>query len=64
MTFTHIAIMLPMLVLYVVALVDVLRLDMDGSKRIGWVLGIFLLPIVGAVAWLVVGRRSVRKASA
>ncbi|GAA3437704.1 PLD nuclease N-terminal domain-containing protein [Kutzneria kofuensis] len=64
MTFTHLAIVLPMFVLYVVALVDVLRLDMDGSTRVGWVLGILVLPVVGAVAWLVFGRRTVRRASA
>ncbi|MFC0541245.1 PLD nuclease N-terminal domain-containing protein [Kutzneria chonburiensis] len=66
MTLTHLLIVLPMLVLEVAAIVDVLRRDVDSGTKIGWVIADLCLPVVGALAWFLFGRRSkaVRRASA
>jgi heme/copper-type cytochrome/quinol oxidase subunit 2 len=63
MTLTHVAITAALALPFLVALVDVLRMDMDGSRRITWVMVVVLLPIVGALAWFAVGRRSATKPS-
>ena len=64
MTLIHLAIVLPMAVLFLFALIDALRVDIDGSKRVSWVFVIVLLPVVGAVAWFLVGRRSALRSPA
>ncbi|WP_043725691.1 PLD nuclease N-terminal domain-containing protein [Kutzneria sp. 744] len=58
MTTTHLLILLPMLVLEVAAIVDVLRRDIDGGTKVGWVMADLFLPVVGPLAWFVFGRRS------
>ncbi|MFC0429850.1 PLD nuclease N-terminal domain-containing protein [Kutzneria buriramensis] len=58
MTFTHLLIVLPLFVLDVAAIVDVLRRDLPGGTKYGWVVVDLCLPYVGALAWFVYGRRS------
>jgi Phospholipase_D-nuclease N-terminal len=66
MTFTHLLIVLPILVLDVAAIVDVLRRDVDSGTKIGWIIADLCLPVVGPLAWFLFSRRSkaVRRASA
>jgi hypothetical protein len=40
------------------ALISVLGSASRGGTRLGWVLGVTLVPIMGAAAWLVLGRRT------
>ena len=44
-------------VLWVVALGQVLRRPQAGTAQVAWVLVIVLLPLLGAVLWFTVGRR-------
>ena len=65
MSINHILILLPMLLLELAAIVDVLRRDnLDGGTKLGWVLAALFLPVFGALAWFVFGRRSARRVSA
>lgn len=50
------------LALAVLAAISVLRSsDVDGGSRLGWILAVVALPVLGPLAWFVVGRRSARK---
>ncbi len=45
-------------VLFVAALLSVLRAPLPPSARIAWVLGVFVFPLLGPVVWFTVGRRA------
>lgn len=47
-----------LLVLFVAALVSVLRAPLSPAARVAWVLGVLVFPLVGPVAWFTVGRRA------
>lgn len=45
------------LVLYVAAIVDVLKKTMTSGKKTLWIIVILVFPIVGAVVYFLVGRK-------
>jgi hypothetical protein len=52
------AVMIVPLVLAIIALVSVARsrASLTATQTLGWVLLILLIPLLGAIAWLVAGR--------
>ncbi|TGU71425.1 zinc-ribbon domain-containing protein [Geomonas terrae] len=45
------------LVLWVVALVDIIRSEFSGNNKIIWILVVVLLPLLGAILYFFVGRK-------
>lgn len=45
------------LVLWVVALVDIIRSEFSGNNKIIWILVVLLLPLLGAILYFLVGRK-------
>ena len=45
------------LALFVFALIDAIKRQMDTTKKIIWILVILLVPIIGPIVYLVVGRK-------
>jgi len=45
------------LVLYVVAILDALKSSMATNKKILWIILILLFPLVGAIAYFVIGKK-------
>jgi hypothetical protein len=46
------------LVLFVIALLEILNKRWDGAKTLVWILVILLLPLIGVILWFLVGRNS------
>jgi len=45
------------LVLDIVAIVDIVKSSMDGGKKALWIILILILPVIGMVLYLLVGRK-------
>lgn len=43
-------------ILWIVALVDIMRNDFQGNNKIAWVLVVVFLPIIGAILYFIIGR--------
>lgn len=50
------------LVLNVIAIVSILGTRTGRGRRLGWTAAVVLLPLVGALGWLMSGRRTTRLA--
>jgi hypothetical protein len=50
------ALTLIVLVLNVIAIVSILGSRTGRGRRLGWTVAVVLLPLVGALGWLIVGR--------
>ena len=50
------------LVLNVIAIVSILGSRAGRGRRLGWTVAVVLLPVAGALGWLMVGRRRKRLA--
>jgi hypothetical protein len=44
-------ILLPIAVIWVVGLVDIVRRDLPGSTKAGWILVVVLLPVIGTLVY-------------
>lgn len=44
------------LVLDIVCILQVIQSSMDGAKKLLWILVIILLPLLGPILWLLIGR--------
>jgi hypothetical protein len=44
-------ILIPLLVIWVVGLVDIFRRDLPRSHKAGWILVVVLLPVVGTITY-------------
>ncbi|HEY3403124.1 MAG TPA: PLD nuclease N-terminal domain-containing protein [Ohtaekwangia sp.] len=45
------------LVLWIWALIDVIKSNLDGTTKIIWVLVIIVLPLLGSILYLLIGRK-------
>ncbi len=50
-------IILTVVVLWVIALVDILKNKFDGSNKIIWLIVITIFPIIGVVSYYLTGRK-------
>lgn len=55
MTYSIVGIIL--FVLFIIALVDILKSGMDTGKKLIWVLVVLLLPLIGTLLWFLIGRK-------
>lgn len=46
-----------LLVIWIVALVDILKSSMDTGKKILWVVLITVLPLIGVILYFLIGRK-------
>ena len=44
------------IILWIVALVDILKSNFSGSNKVVWIIVVILLPILGAILYLLIGR--------
>ena len=44
------------LVLDIICILQVIQSSMDGTKKLLWILVIILLPLLGPILWLLIGR--------
>ena len=44
-------------VLWIIALIDILKSDFAGNDKIIWLLVILLIPIIGPIIYFIVGRK-------
>ncbi len=44
------------IILWIFALVDILKNEFTGSNKIVWLLVVILLPVIGAVLYFILGR--------
>ncbi len=42
---------------FVMAFIDILRSDFSGNNKIVWLLAVIFVPFIGAVAYLIIGRK-------
>jgi hypothetical protein len=42
---------------FVIAFIDILRSDFSGNNKIVWLLAVIFVPFIGAVAYLIIGRK-------
>ncbi len=42
---------------FVIAFIDILRSDFSGNNKIVWLLAVIFVPLIGAVAYLIIGRK-------
>ena len=52
-TFTWVFIGIPLLVVWVIGIVDIARRDMPRGAKAGWIVIVLLLPFVGTLAYFV-----------
>ncbi|MFZ2906068.1 MAG: PLDc N-terminal domain-containing protein [Cyclobacteriaceae bacterium] len=48
------------LVIYVFAILDVLKREPSNEKRLLWIVIILLLPVAGALAWYAISRKIIK----
>ena len=58
----RVALTLIVLVLNVTVIVSILGAHTSRGRRLGWIAAVVLLPLVGALGWLLLGRRTSRLA--
>ena len=49
---------LVILILDIIALVDVLKSNMDTVKKLLWIIVILILPVIGMVLYFLIGKKS------
>jgi len=42
---------------FILAFIDILRSDFSGNNKIVWLLAVIFVPFIGAVAYLIIGRK-------
>jgi hypothetical protein len=47
-------------IVFVVTVVDIIKSDRDDEKKILWVVSVFLLPLIGSLAWFLVSRKIIK----
>lgn len=45
------------LILYVIAILDILKSGMDSAKKLIWILVVLFLPVIGTILWYLIGRK-------
>jgi hypothetical protein len=50
-------ILLVLFVPWIIALVDVLRNEFTGYNKIVWLLAVIFVPLIGAIAYFLIGRK-------
>jgi len=50
-TFVWVFILLPLLVIWVIGLVDIVRRPLSGQAKAGWIVVVLLLPFVGTIIY-------------
>ncbi|MCI4444785.1 MAG: PLDc N-terminal domain-containing protein [Candidatus Aminicenantes bacterium] len=49
---------LPQLILFIVALVDILKSEFAGNDKLIWILLIIFLPLLGPILYFLIGRKN------
>jgi uncharacterized membrane protein YhaH (DUF805 family) len=68
--FVWVFILIPLLIVWALGIADIVRRDMSGSAKAGWILLVVLLPVVGTITYFVLRKpteteiRQSREASA
>jgi hypothetical protein len=44
-------------VIDVIVIIDIIRSNKDGEKKILWIIAVVFLPVLGPILWYVVGKR-------
>ncbi len=57
-TATWVFILIPLIVIWLLGIVDIVRRDLDRSAKAGWILVVVLLPIVGTILYFVMRKPS------
>jgi hypothetical protein len=52
-TFVWVFILIPLLIIWALTIVDIVRRDMPGSHKAAWVLLVLVLPVVGTIIYFV-----------
>lgn len=42
---------------FIIAFIDILKSDFPGNNKIVWLLAVIFVPFIGAVAYLIIGRK-------
>lgn len=42
---------------FIIAFIDILKSDFSGNNKIVWLLAVIFVPFIGAVAYLIIGRK-------
>ena len=42
---------------FVIAFVDILKNDFEGSNKIVWLLAVVFVPLIGSIAYFIIGRK-------
>jgi hypothetical protein len=51
--FVWVFILIPLLVIWAIAIVDIVRRDMPGGTKAAWILLVLILPVVGTITYFV-----------
>ena len=51
--FVWVFILIPLLVVYAIAIVDIVRRDMPGGTKAAWILLVLILPVIGTITYFV-----------
>ena len=57
-TATWIFILIPLLIVWALGIVDIVRRDMPGSHKAGWILIVLILPLVGTITYFLLRKPS------
>lgn len=49
---------LVVLVLWIIAILDIVKSGMDSAKTLIWILVVLLLPVIGTILWFVIGKKT------
>lgn len=42
---------------FIIAFIDILKSDFSGNNKIVWLLAVIFVPLIGAIAYLIIGRK-------
>lgn len=42
---------------FIIAFIDILKSDFSGNNKIVWLLAVIFVPFIGAIAYLIIGRK-------
>ena len=55
---TWVFILIPLLIVWALGIVDIVRRDMPGSSKAGWILVVLILPLVGTITYFLMRKPS------
>jgi hypothetical protein len=46
-----------LLIVYLIAIIDILKSPMDLVKKIIWIVVVLVLPVIGTILWFLIGKK-------